>query len=115
MGICARLGSRWARLEHAGFAGDSALCAFYVNRALFGTYAHLGGRWQLPHATAEVDVPFKARFTEEERAKRALPNKPTCGSRAQRLPRRAHVPTIAQARRSYAPGNQAIGRRRSLS
>ena len=33
----------------------------------------LGSRWRLPHATAEVDVPYKARFTEEERAKRALP------------------------------------------
>ena len=55
----------------------------------------LGSRWRLPHATAEVDVPYKARFAEEERAKRALPAKPACGSRAQRLPRRADVPTIA--------------------
>ena len=42
------------------------------------------------------------------------PAKPACGSRAQRLPRRAPC-TQDRARRTCAPGNQAIGRWRSIS
>jgi hypothetical protein len=30
MGTCARLGSRWRRLPHAGLAGECALCAFLL-------------------------------------------------------------------------------------
>ncbi len=69
-----------------GFDGECALCAFllckscfirdidlqrpmaallavHALRALSWTYALLGSRWKLPHATAEVDIPNKARFT----------------------------------------------------
>ena len=35
MGIWARLGSRWARLPHAGFAGECALCAFLLCKSCF--------------------------------------------------------------------------------
>ena len=113
----------------------------YVNRALFGistsavscgrlaggaclacpimgAYARLKSSWQLPHDTAEVDIPNKARFarfTWEERVKRALP-----GEAGVWQPRLAAPQTRTcahdRAHRSYAPGNQAaIGRRRSLS
>ncbi len=47
------------------------------------------------------------------------PAKPASGSRAQRLPRRGHVPmtvhAVAGPTESCAPGNQATGRWRSLS
>ena len=35
LGTCARLGSRWARLPHAGFAGECALCAFFLCKSCF--------------------------------------------------------------------------------
>ena len=35
MGACARLGSRWARLPHAGLAGERALCAFLLCKSCF--------------------------------------------------------------------------------
>ena len=35
MGTCARLGSRWARLPHAGLAGECALCAFLLCKSCF--------------------------------------------------------------------------------
>jgi hypothetical protein len=35
LGTCARLGSRWARLPHAGFAGECALCVFSLCKSCF--------------------------------------------------------------------------------
>ncbi len=35
MGTYARLGSRWARLPHAGFAGNRALCALLLCKSCF--------------------------------------------------------------------------------
>ena len=35
LGTCARLGSRWARLPHAGLAGECALCAFFLCKSCF--------------------------------------------------------------------------------
>jgi hypothetical protein len=35
MGTWARPGSRWARLPHAGFAGECALCAFFLCKSCF--------------------------------------------------------------------------------
>ena len=35
LGTCARLGSRWARLPRAGFAGDCALCVFSLCKSCF--------------------------------------------------------------------------------
>ena len=35
MGTCARQGSRWARLPHAGLAGECALCAFLLCKSCF--------------------------------------------------------------------------------
>ena len=35
LGTCARLGSRWARLPHAGLAGDCALCVFSLCKSCF--------------------------------------------------------------------------------
>ena len=35
MGVWARLASRWARLPHAGFAGECALCAFFQCKSCF--------------------------------------------------------------------------------
>ena len=35
MGTWARLGSRWARLSHAGLAGECALCAFFLCKSCF--------------------------------------------------------------------------------
>ena len=35
LGTCARLGSRWARLPHAGLAGECALCVFSLCKSCF--------------------------------------------------------------------------------
>ena len=35
LGTWARLGSRWARLPHAGLAGECALCAFFLCKSCF--------------------------------------------------------------------------------
>ena len=35
MGTCARLGSRQARLQHAGLADECALCAFFLCKSCF--------------------------------------------------------------------------------
>jgi hypothetical protein len=35
LGTCARLGSRWAWLPHAGFAGECALCVFSLCKSCF--------------------------------------------------------------------------------
>jgi hypothetical protein len=35
LGTCARLGSRWARLPHAGLAGDCALCVVFLCKSCF--------------------------------------------------------------------------------
>jgi hypothetical protein len=35
LGKSARLGSRWARLPHAGFAGKCGLCAFFLCKSCF--------------------------------------------------------------------------------
>ena len=89
MDTCARLpvGSRWARLPHAGLAGECALCvsspckscfirdidlcrpiaAFLALHALrvlsLGTVVRRESHWRLQHGSAEVDIPNKARFT----------------------------------------------------
>jgi hypothetical protein len=76
---CARLGSRWARLPHAGLAAECALCAFLQCKSCFirdidlcgpmaaflalhtlralswGTVMRRGSRWRLPTGSAEVD------------------------------------------------------------
>ena len=35
LGTCARLGSRWARLPHAGLAGECALCVVFLCKSCF--------------------------------------------------------------------------------
>ena len=35
LGTCARLGSRWAQLQHAGLAGECALCVFSLCKSCF--------------------------------------------------------------------------------
>ena len=35
LGTCARLGSRWARLSHAGLAGECALCVGFLWKSCF--------------------------------------------------------------------------------
>ncbi len=55
MGTCACLGSRWARLPHAGSAGESALCTFLLCKSCCIRDIDLcSGVWQPPAAFTRV-------------------------------------------------------------
>ncbi len=100
--------------EIYGHRPFAALLAVHALRAL--SWAHgcvwgaAGGCRTPPQ---RVDIPNKARFTEE-RAKRALPGE---AGKWQPRPVAPQTRTCAHdwVRRSYVPGDQAIGRWRSLS
>ena len=122
MDTCARPGSRWARLPHAGLAGNRPLCAFLLCKSCFirdidlcgptacfpGAYALSALSWAhlcvggvaggcntgLQRSTSRIKHDLHRRNAQSAHS----PAKPACGSRAQRLPGRAHVPMTGHAR-----------------
>ena len=121
MDTCARPGSRWARLPHAGLAGNRALCAFLLCKSCFIRDTDLcGGVWQLSAVHALLALSWAhMRVWKAAGSCRTLPQRsisrikhdihrrnahsarfpanPACASRAQRLPRRAHVSMTGRA------------------
>ena len=66
LGTCARLGSRWARLPHAGLAGECALCVFSLCKSCFIRDIDLCGGVGQPRPAAP-----QARMCAHDRARRS--------------------------------------------
>ena len=83
--------------------------AYLASRCpVMGTHARLGSRWQLAaHTPPQRSISRRKHDLHRRNAQSArFPANPVCGSRAQRLPGRAHVPMIGRA------GHARLGARR---
>jgi len=81
----------------------------YDLRALSWTHGRVwGAAGRGCTSPAEVDIPNKARLHRRNAQSAHSPAKPACGSRAQRLPRRAHVSMTGRA------GHTRLGTRPSV-
>ena len=120
MGTRGRPGSRWARLPHAGLAGNRALCVFSLCKSCFIRDIDLCRPVLQPPAAPQTHIRAHDRSRKACTASNAaigrqrsisrikhdlhrentqsarFPAKPACGSRAQGLPGRAHVPIIGR-------------------
>ena len=130
MGICARPGSRWARLPLTGLAGEGALCALllckscfirdidrcgpmaallevHALRALSWAYMRIWGSAGSCHTPPQRSI-SRIKHDLHRRSAQSAPSpaKPVRGSRAQRLPGRAPMPMVGRA------GQTRLGTRR---